>query len=76
MLLGMVIDVDHLWANPVFDPQRCSVGFHTLHTWPFIIGYIGLTVWPRTKWIGWGILLHLITDTIDCWMNGHVPILM
>ena len=28
LLAGILIDLDHLWATPVFDPMRCSIGFH------------------------------------------------
>ena len=28
MLTTMLIDLDHLLANPVFDPDRCSINFH------------------------------------------------
>ena len=32
MLSGLWIDVDHLLANPLFDPNRCSINFHPLHS--------------------------------------------
>ena len=28
---GMLIDLDHLLADPIYDPARCSIGFHPLH---------------------------------------------
>ena len=28
MLLTMLVDLDHLLANPIFDPNRCSINFH------------------------------------------------
>ena len=40
MLAGMLIDLDHLLASPIYDPERCSIGFHPLHTEPFILLYI------------------------------------
>ena len=36
LLATMVIDLDHLLVRPIFDPERCSVGFHLLHSWPFV----------------------------------------
>ena len=27
-LSAMIIDIDHLLADPILDPNRCSVGFH------------------------------------------------
>ena len=32
MVATMLMDLDHLLADPVFDPNRCSIGFHPLHT--------------------------------------------
>ena len=42
----MLVDVDHLLANPIYSPERCSIGFHPLHTWPAILIYISLFVAP------------------------------
>ena len=36
MLAMMVVDVDHLLADPIYDPDRCSIGFHPFHSWPAI----------------------------------------
>ena len=36
MLAMMVVDIDHLLADPIYDPDRCSIGFHPLHSWPAI----------------------------------------
>ena len=30
-LSAMIIDIDHLLADPILDPNRCSVGFHPPH---------------------------------------------
>lgn len=68
MLATMIIDSDHLFANPVFDPNRCSVGFHFLHTY-FATGiYAFLAIDSRTRIIGIGLLFHILTDIIDCRM--------
>jgi len=66
LLAGWVIDLDHLLATPVYDPDRCSLGTHPLHTWPAAVGYV-LLVGPRpTRLLGLGLLLHLLLDGIDC----------
>ncbi len=65
-MAGMLVDVDHLLADPVYDPLRCSMGFHPLHTWPFVIVYIVLTLVPRTRLLGIGLIIHMLLDTIDC----------
>jgi len=39
MVAMMAVDVDHLLADPIYDPQRCSIGFHPLHTVPAIVVY-------------------------------------
>lgn len=70
MMLTMVVDIDHLLADPLFDPNRCSLGFHPLHTAPAIALYGILSLIPRSRWWGIGLLIHMLLDGIDClWMS-------
>jgi len=72
MVSTILIDLDHLLATPIFDPQRCSIGFHPLHTlWALII-YLLLLLIPSWKWraIALGCIWHLATDAIDCILGG------
>ena len=67
---AMIIDMDHLWAEPVYDPDRCSIGFHFLHTgWASVV-YCGLVLLPKTRILAIGLLVHLGLDLIDCYMMG------
>lgn len=68
MLATMLVDLDHLLAYPIFDPTRCSIGFHPLHSIYAIIIYGLLIIIPHkyTKIIGVGLLFHMLTDWIDC----------
>lgn len=66
MLAGWVIDLDHLLADPVYAPGRCSLGFHPLHTWPAIAVYAALAVPRGTRWFGIGLLIHITLDGLDC----------
>lgn len=66
MLSGLWIDVDHLLANPLFDPNRCSINFHPLHTYIAISVYILLLLPKKTRLIGLGLVIHILADTIDC----------
>lgn len=73
ILLGtMVIDVDHLLANPIFDPNRCGIGFHPLHSEIAILIYLLGAIFIKHRIIKLmfiGLLFHIITDSIDClWM--------
>ncbi len=73
LLSTMIIDLDHLFAVPVFDPQRCSVGFHPLHSEIAVLCYaVGLKLLWRRWWgraFMVGLLFHVFTDAIDClWM--------
>lgn len=69
-LATMIIDLDHLLATPVFDPQRCSIGFHPLHSYTAAIIYtIGLFFKP-TRVIAIALLFHLVTDAVDCLWIG------
>ena len=66
MLLGWLIDVDHLLATPIYDPDRCSIGFHPLHTTPAIALYALLLFPRRTRLLGIGLVIHVALDAIDC----------
>lgn len=66
MLLTMAVDLDHLLATPVYDPDRCGIGFHPLHSAPAIVVYCILTLVPATRIAGLGLLIHMLLDGIDC----------
>ena len=66
MLLTFLIDLDHLFANPVLDPQRCSIGFHPLHSFPAIGIYIALLLFKIFRIPAVGLLLHMFADLVDC----------
>jgi len=65
---AMLIDLDHLFAQPIFDPNRCSVQFHFLHSIPAILSYFVLLIPKKTRIIAVALLWHIFTDIIDCWM--------
>jgi len=72
MMSAMIIDLDHLLANPIFDPNRCSIGFHPLHTIGVIIFYPLLLLVPRLRLLGLGLLIHIGLDALDCLRMGLV----
>jgi hypothetical protein len=46
MIATMLVDLDHLLADPIYDPNRCSIDFHPLHTSPAIVLYVLMFVLP------------------------------
>ncbi|CAM4373972.1 DUF6122 family protein [Zobellia nedashkovskayae] len=66
LLAGIVIDLDHLLASPVFDPDRCSIGFHPLHSYWAIAIYFGLLYFKNTRIFGLALLIHILADVTDC----------
>jgi len=66
LLAGIIIDIDHLWATPLYDPNRCSIGFHVLHSYWAIAIYFILPFFKMTRIIGLALILHIIADTLDC----------
>lgn len=66
LMAGLVIDVDHLLASPVYDPGRCSIGFHPLHTTIPIVVYVLALFHPKTRILGLGLCLHILLDGLDC----------
>ena len=67
MVLTMAVDLDHLLANPIYDPNRCSINFHPLHSYPAILLYGMMTVFSKTRLIGLGLLIHMAIDLGDCY---------
>ncbi len=66
MLATMAVDLDHLIADPVFDPGRCGIGLHPLHE-PAAIAVYGLFfIIPRLRLVGLGLLIHMALDFLDC----------
>tara|TARA_B100000029_G_C17268674_1_gene849000 strand:- start:165 stop:494 length:330 start_codon:yes stop_codon:yes gene_type:complete len=71
MLATLVVDLDHLLADPIYDPDRCSIGTHLLHTPVPIVIYVLLAAWPKSRLVGVGLLLHMLLDGVDCWFMRH-----
>ncbi len=68
MMAGMLIDLDHLFADTLYDPLRCSLTAHPLHGSIPALVYL-LLLWPRkTRVLACGLLLHLALDGSDCLM--------
>lgn len=63
----MFVDIDHLLAEPIYDPMRCSINFHPLHTYWAIGVYCFMLVPKRTRVVAIGLLLHMLLDWQDCY---------
>jgi hypothetical protein len=73
MLATMAVDLDHLLADPVYDPARCSIGFHPLHTaLPialYAVVFVATTVKAPRRPLhlaSLGLLVHMALDWVDC----------
>lgn len=62
----ILIDIDHLVAYPIFDPNRCSINFHPLHSYYAIVIYFALAIFKKTRILGVGLIIHIIADATDC----------
>ena len=72
MMATMLVDIDHLAANPIYDPGRCSIGFHPLHGFLPIGVYLALCFVPKLRYVGLGLVIHMILDSIDCRLTNGV----
>lgn len=68
LIATMLVDLDHLLANPIYDPNRCSINFHPLHSYYAIGLYFLLLIPKKTRIVAIGLLLHMIADYIDCFL--------
>ncbi|WP_368670048.1 DUF6122 family protein [Chitinophaga sp. GbtcB8] len=73
LIATMLVDADHLLATPVFQADRCSLGFHYLHTgYAIAVYFVLLFLRKPFNIIGIGLLLHMLADLIDCvFMFNH-----
>lgn len=70
MIATMAVDLDHLLSDPVFDANRCSIGYHPLHTYYAVFFYFILLFFPKMRIIAVGLIFHMLTDYQDCfWSN-------
>ncbi|MBL0710939.1 MAG: hypothetical protein JJV99_08000 [Colwellia sp.] len=72
MIMTMFVDIDHLLADPIYSPNRCSIGFHPLHQIWFITLYIVLCFIPKTRLVGLGLSVHMALDAIDCQITNGI----
>jgi len=68
-IISMLVDLDHLLANPIFDPNRCSINFHPLHTYYAVLTYALFLIPKKTRIIAIALLFHMLTDSLDCYMT-------
>ena len=66
MMATMLVDLDHLLASPIYDANRCSIGFHPLHQYWFIGIYLAMSFFSKTRLIGVGLIIHMSLDALDC----------
>lgn len=69
MLLTMIVDLDHLLADPIYQADRCSINFHPLHSYYAIALYFIMSFFRKPfNLIGIGLVLHMIADYTDCFI--------
>ncbi|WP_126456752.1 DUF6122 family protein [Sulfuriflexus mobilis] len=70
MSATILVDLDHLLADPIYDPNRCSIGTHPLHTEPAMAIYGVLLLVPQLRIIAAGLLIHMALDASDCYLQA------
>ena len=66
MIASNLVDVDHLLAKPIYNPDRCSIESHPLHSLPMIGLYSAMLFNKETQEWGIGLLTHMAVDYVDC----------
>ncbi|SDZ86900.1 DUF6122 family protein [Microbulbifer marinus] len=68
MLAANLVDLDHLVADTVYDPNRCSINFHPLHKMLPISLYGAMMFLPAKplRYLGIGLIIHMLLDATDC----------
>lgn len=68
MLAAFLIDLDHLLVTPIFDTNRCSIGYHPLHSYFAILFYIFSLIPKTSRLVALGLVIHIVSDYVDCLM--------
>ena len=66
MAITIAVDLDPLLADPIFDPNRCSIGTHPLHSWPAICVYFTCLLSSNLRIVSIGLIIHMALDGTDC----------
>jgi hypothetical protein len=72
MTLTIIVDLDHVLATPIYDPGRCSIGLHPLHQFFPVTLYILACFIPKLRFVGIGLVIHMILDSFDCQLTSGV----
>jgi hypothetical protein len=72
LISTMLVDLDHLLASPMYDPERCSIAFHPLHSFWAIAFYLVLCFPKQTRLVGIGLVIHMALDSIDCQVTNGI----
>lgn len=72
MAATLLVDIDHLAATPVYDPGRCSIGFHPLHGFLPIALYVLLCFIPKARYVGIGLVIHMALDSLYCRLTNGI----
>ena len=70
----LLVDLDHLLASPIYDPSRCSIGFHPLHGYIAIGGYGLMLLHKKSRLVGLGLMIHMLLDTSECIVMDNLPL--
>ena len=72
MAATMLVDIDHLAATPVYDPGRCSIGFHPLHGFLPIALFVLLCFISKSRYVGIGLVIHMALDSLYCRLTSGI----
>ena len=72
MVSTMLVDIDHLMANPVYDPGRCSIGLHPLNGFLTIARDVWASFILKIRYAGIGLVIHMALDSLDCKLTNGV----
>ena len=72
LMSTMLVYRYHVLADPMYDPDRCSIAFHPLHSFWAIAIYLVLCFPKQTRLVGIGLVIHMALDSIDCQVTNGI----
>lgn len=65
-LVANLIDLDHLFANPIYDFNRKSIGFHVFHKkWLIALYFLFCFLPTPYSYFFMGLSLHILLDYLE-----------
>jgi hypothetical protein len=66
LISTVLVDLDQLLFNQVFEFGSCSINYFPLHSWPALLVYFLGLFFEKTRRVAMGLHIHMLADLMNC----------